>query len=155
MMLKRLIVSKFCVFTRPMLSQHIIAFVTILAIMTGAVWTRRAPVTTLSTEITYQARPGGQVIERAVIERNRDDCTVEVAPDLYDSQGTQFKIKVNTVAISEKGEASVARPYAVPYGVAWGSASLVVTRTYYCWPLYSLWPMKKVHPPLRFEILPP
>lgn len=147
--------SKLCVFTRPMLSQHVIAIVTIAALMVGAVWTRRAPVSTLSTEITQQAKPGGQVIERAIIVKNRNDCTVDVAPDLYDSQDHQHKMKVVTVAISEKGEASVARTYAVPFAAAWGPASLVVTRTYYCWPLYSLWPMKKVHPPLHFEILPP
>ena len=147
--------SKLCVFTRPMLTQHVIAIVTILAILMGSAWTRRAPVTTLSTEITHQAKPGGQVVERAVIVKNRNDCIVEVAPDLYDSQGIQHKMKILTVAISEKGEASVARTYSVPFAASWGGASLVVTRTYYCWPLYSLWPIRKIHPALLFEILPP
>jgi len=148
-------ISRLCLFTRPMLAQHILAIVTILALVVGVAWTRRAPVTTLSTGITHQAKPGGRVMERAIIVKNRDDCTVEVAPDLYDSQGVQHKMRVATVAISEKGEASVARTYAVPYAASWGAASLVVTRTYYCWPFYSLWPIKKVHPALHFEIDPP
>lgn len=138
-----------------MLSQHVSAIVTIIVVVLGVAWTRRAPVTTISTEITNQAKPGGQVVERAIISKNRDDCTVDVSPDLYDSQGTQHKMKVETVAITEKGDASVARTYAVPFAAAWGQANLVVTRTYYCWPFYSVWPIKKIHPELHFDIIPP
>lgn len=135
--------------------KHLLPIVLILSLGLGLAWVRRDPVATITTEVTPQAAIGGKLTESSIIVKKRDDCIVTVKATMIDAQTVKKELApIPPFSLRDKGEVFVQREYPVPFGMAWGEATLQVERTYYCWPFYEKWPIVRSHPPLHFTVAP-
>lgn len=142
-------------FSRRFLGQHIIAAITVVSLAIFITWVRRDPVQLLEIEITQQARPGRMVTERAEIVRFRKDCRSSVSAEIVDSQRIVHRVEpVATQRPVTVGEVQIDRNYPIPFSAAWGAATLIIQRTYFCWPFFEWWPIVNPRRELAFEIVP-
>jgi len=149
-------ITKLCIFTRPMLSQHLLAAMTAISITSALAYVRRDPIELLQINISDKVKPGMFIDELAEVDRKRSDCESVVHAEIVDGQTVHFKLANKDLpsAVS-KGPTFIFRQYPIPFAAAWGKSQLIVQRTYFCWPFYQYWPIRRPVRELEFEIIPP
>mgnify|MGYP001590488115 CR=1 FL=1 len=149
-------IGNVCVFSRPMIAQHLLAILTAGIILGSFGYVRRDPVQLVNIETSDRVRPGGFIDELVEFDRRRNDCEVTIHAEIVDGQTVHFKLASKDLAPAvSRGPTLVFRRYPVPFAAAWGRGELIIQRTYHCWPFYHYWPIQQPTITLPFEIVPP
>lgn len=138
-------------------SQHVAGAVIgitlgIMAVLPAA--DRRVPLEveerTLLTEVVP---PGGEVLLRVTVDRERNTCDTSVYPTIYDGIGYEWKLPEDRrPAFGPAGPDTRLAHYPVPPGAAEGAAKLRIVVTFRCNYMHYVLPVTLVLPDVPFEI---
>lgn len=134
-----------------------ITLVSLIAFWAGLVgfWVqdRTAPVSGKAVEIVGPVHPGGRLLVRWNVHRERA-CGATRQELIIDVQGVRWLIAAQSYAgpAGPLGEDSFITQTPLPPDIPTGAAKLRVTLSYVCNPVHRLWPIVATTPEVPFEI---
>jgi hypothetical protein len=109
---------------------------------------------------TWQAFPSevkpGDTVYRVIRVNRKRIC--ETDPDTLIIDGAKVRWHFEEPRIAAPGRLGIdeyRRPVIIPLQANPGPAEMRVSSTFVCNPIHRIWPIKMVHEPLKFTIVPP
>ena len=103
----------------------------------------------------YEVKPGDTIYRVIRVNRLR---VCETDPDTLVIDGAKVRWhfeEPKIVAPGKIGADEYRRPVVIPMQASPGSAEMRVSSTFVCNPVHRIWPIRMVHEPLKFKIVPP
>jgi hypothetical protein len=136
-----------------------LAFAVVAVIFAPVIWwtaDRTPPIELLEWKAFPSEVKAGETVFR-VIKVNRFRIC-ETDPDTLIIDGAKVRWNFEEPAIAAPGRVGIdeyRRPVVIPLQATPGPAEMRVSSTWICNPIHRIWPIRQVHEPLRFTILPP
>ena len=136
-----------------------LAFAVVAIVFAPLVWwvADRSPPIELTgwAALPPEVKPGDTIYRVIRVNRLR---VCETDPDTLVIDGAKVRWhfeEPKIVAPGKIGADEYRRPVVIPMQASPGSAEMRVSSTFVCNPVHRIWPIRMVHEPLKFKIVPP
>lgn len=137
----------------------ILAFAVVAVVFAPVIWwisDRTPPIELLEWKSFPSEVKPGQTIYRVIKVNRLRIC--ETDPDTLIIDGAKVRWNFEEPKIAAPGKIGIdeyRRPVVIPLQASPGPAEMRVSSTWICNPIHRIWPIKQLHEPLRFTIMPP
>lgn len=136
-----------------------LAFAVVAVIFAPLIWWTADRTPPIEIKL-WQAFPSevkpGETVYRVIRVNRLRIC--ETDPDTLIIDGAKVRWNFEEPKITAPGQVGIdeyRRPVAIPLQASPGPAEMRTSTTFICNPIHRIWPIRLVHDPLKFTILPP